>query len=275
MKSPRSSTLLRNLLLAAPALLLCQCASTASRSTAATAPSTTEATKSAAPSNAAPAAVETATQDDLDEYAVVEIADPLEKLNRGTFWLNDKVYFVARPISKGYEKVVPQPVRTSIDNIFVNVRYPVRVVNCALQGKFKRAGQETGKFLINTVAGIGGIFKVSDRIDSLADVPAEDTGKTFATWGFGHGAYLVLPVVGPSSIRDGLGYAGDYALNPLNWCLYWDGDLDWTAIPSGVDNLNALPGRLSTYDKSTKDAIDPYVSMRSSWVQYRNEAVKK
>lgn len=218
--------------------------------------------------------------DEHDDYAVVEVRDPLERLNRGTFWFNDKLYtVVVRPISKGYQFVFPRPVRKGIDNAFENVKFPVRFVNSALQGKFKRAGQETGKFFVNTVAGVGGVLNVSDKIPSLANVPAEDTGQTFAVWGMGHGAYLVLPFFGPSSLRDGVGMAGDYVLNPVNWGIFYHGghdwEHDWTMIPPAANTLRSAPALLDLYDAATKDAVDPYISTRSAFIQAREDAAKK
>ncbi len=259
-------------LLLALAPLLGSCTST--RSSAPAAPSASITAGSAKVSkhvNAAPA-----KEDETDEYATAEISDPLEPMNRATFRLNDKMYkYLFRPISKGYETVFPRPVRKGVDNAFENARYPVRFVNCTLQFKFKHAGQETEKFVINTVVGIGGLWKPTDKIPSLADIQAQDTGLTFASWGMGHGSYLVLPFLGPSSVRDGAGLVGDYALNPVNWGIFWHGRHDWTMIPPTVNTLRALPPQLSLYDAATKDAVDPYISVRSAYVQNRAEAAKK
>ena len=138
--------------------------------------------------------------DDLDEYDVALVPDPLEPINRVTFSVNHQIYrFVLRPISKGYEKIVPTPVRKGIRNAYENVRFPVRLVNNALQGNFTRARQELEKFLINTSIGVGGIIRQSDRIPSLAEVPPTDTGVTFAKWKMSSGPYLVLPLLGPSN----------------------------------------------------------------------------
>ncbi len=214
--------------------------------------------------------------DPVDEYATQEVSDPLEPLNRATFWINDGLYTILlRPISKGYEKILPSNVREGIDNVFDNAKFPVRLVNSALQCKLKRAGQETGKFLINTIAGVGGMIRQSDRIPSLVDVPAEDTAQTFAQWGIGHGTYLVLPLLGPSSVRDTVGLAGDYAMNPINWGMYAKGAPDWAVVPPAINTLRSLPGQLSDYDDATKDAIDPYLSARSTYIQNRAEAVRE
>ncbi len=214
--------------------------------------------------------------DDLEEYEITSIADPLEPLNRATFSLNHGLYnYVFRPISTVYKAILPKPVRTGISNAFENVKFPVRLVNDTLQGNFHRAGQETGKFLVNTVVGVGGIGRPSDHIPALANVPGADTGQTFAKWGIGHGAYLVLPLLGPSSLRDTVGLAGDYALNPVSWVTIWYGGYAWTlAIPS-TNTVRAMPDQLDIYDAATKNTLDRYLAARSSYTQYRSEAAKK
>ncbi len=214
--------------------------------------------------------------DDLDEYTAASIPDPLQPLNRVTFWINDGLYTVLlRPISKGYEFVVPEPVRTGVHNVFENVRFPVRLVNNTLQGNFKRAGQETGKFLVNTVVGVGGFGRPSDHIPALADVPDADMGQTFAKWGIPHGAYLVLPVLGPSSLRDTVGMAGDYGLNPVNWVTIVYGGYTWTiAIPS-ANSLRTTHRQLGVYDAAIKSALDRYLAMRTAYAQYRAEAASR
>lgn len=273
-----SDSSLRALLLLSVASFLTSCASTGSK------PIQDAAAGQAVTDKKNQATKHTASAtDEHDDYAESDahIADPLEPINRGMFWCNDKLYtFIFRPISKTYEFVFPKPVRKGIDNAFENVKYPVRVVNCALQGKFKRAGQETGKFLVNTVGGVGGIFQPAEKIPALAHVPAEDTAQTFATWGIGHGPYIVLPLLGPSSLRDTVGLACDYAGNPVNWpMLYWHGGGDWEhdwtmALPSS-NTLRSMPDQFSKYDAATKDAIDPYLSARSAYVQNRAEEAKK
>ena len=215
--------------------------------------------------------------DDLDEYSnVATIADPAEKLNRGTFWLNHQIYnYVLRPFSKAYEFVLPAPARTAIHNVFDNVEYPVRVVNHTLQLEFKRADLETRKFLLNSVAGVGGILRVSDRIPELASIPPADTGQTFAKWGIDHGAYVVLPVLGPRSLRDTVGMAGDYALNPVSWLTY-GGIGGATALAvTGPGAARNVHSRMKVYDAATENAIDPYLAVRSGYIQYRAEAASK
>jgi phospholipid-binding lipoprotein MlaA len=215
--------------------------------------------------------------DDLDEYShVATIADPAEAVNRGTFWLNHQLYnFLLRPVSKAYEFVLPSLARKAIHNVFENLEYPVRVVNHALQFEFNRADLETRKFVVNSVAGVGGILRVSDRIPELANIPPADTGQTFAKWGIGHGAYVVLPVLGPRSVRDTVGMAGDYALNPVSWLSY-GGVSGATALavsgPSAARNMNE---KINLYDAATQNALDPYIAVRTGYIQYREQAASK
>ncbi len=232
-----------------------------------------------APADPAPAAVgakadgKAVAADDLDEYATSgAVSDPIEPVNRATFWLNHQLYrYLLKPIAKGYEFIIPKPVRRGVANAFENVRYPVRVVNDTLQGNFHRAGLETGKFFVNTVIGVGGVMRASDRFPALADVPAGDTGQTFAKWGIGPGPYVVLPVLGPSTVRDTFGLAGDYALNPINWVTIWFGGYTWTlAIPS-ANSLRSLPDQMNQYDAATQNSLDRYLAARSAYMQYREE----
>lgn len=217
-----------------------------------------------------------ANESDLDEYSAALTSDPWEPVNRAIFRFNNGVYtIVLRPISKVYEAVLPKLVRRSLDNFFENVRFPVRLVNGALQGRFERARQELEKFLVNSTIGIGGIIRQSDRIPSLAELPTSDTGQTFAKWGIRSGPYIVLPVLGPSTLRETVGYAGDSALNPVSWITTAYGGPAWTvAIPS-TNTLRFLPHALRTYDAATKDTVDPYVAARTAYIQYRNEVALK
>jgi phospholipid-binding lipoprotein MlaA len=214
--------------------------------------------------------------DDLGEYELVRIPDPIEPINRGTFWFNHQLYrYALRPISKTYEKVVPRPARQGIRNVFRNVEFPVRFVNYTLQGNFARAGQETGKFCVNTVLGVGGLMTPAEKFPLLANVPPTDTGLTFAKWGIGHGCYLMIPVIGPRSARDTVGLAGDWALHPLTWVGFFYGTWAWTIPVSAGNTLAVMPEKFDLYDTATENAVDPYVAMRTGYFQYRNEAAKR
>lgn len=219
-----------------------------------------------------------AATDALDDYeGVAEVSDPIEPLNRATFVFNDRLYsWVFTPISKTYTTLLPSPVRQGIDNVYENVKFPVRFINSGLQGNFKRAGQELQKFGVNTFAGFGGLIKQSDRIPSLKDVPLEDSGQTLATWGMGHGPYIVLPILGPCTARETLGLVGDYALNPVNWTFALGENAEkWAWIPSAGNTLRSLPDQLSKYNDSKANAIDPYTAVKSTYIQNRNNAANQ
>jgi phospholipid-binding lipoprotein MlaA len=218
-----------------------------------------------------------AVNDDLDEYSnVASVPDPIQPVNRGTFWVNHQLYrYILKPISKTYDKVVPLPVRQGIYNVFDNLEYPDRVVNDLLQWKLKRAGYETEKFLLNSTVGVAGLMKVSNHFPTLAALPRPDTGLTFAKWGCDHGCYIVLPVFGPKSARDTVGFAGDVALSPLFWFSLWFPSAAWMPAVSTPDSLRGLHDKLSAYDAATENTLDRYLSARSAYIQYRKQAELK
>jgi phospholipid-binding lipoprotein MlaA len=222
-----------------------------------------------------------AVGDDFANVPVQEVNDPLLRYNRTIFRFNDGLYHYAlRPLAHGYAIVIPLRVRNGITNFFDNLQFPVRFVNSVLQGKLTRSAQETGKFVINSTAGIGGLIRVSDRISGLADVPPEDFGQTLAVWGISPGPYLVVPVLGPSDCRDLVGFVGDYAISPLDWhtlgiihCAYIS-DAASLAL-SATRYINGLPKAIDTYDQMKSGAVDPYVAIRDAYLSYRAAQVRK
>jgi phospholipid-binding lipoprotein MlaA len=216
------------------------------------------------------------SEDDWDDAAPVEVSDPIEPVNRGIFWCNHQLYtYVAKPFSTGYKFIFPEIVRMGIRNAYDNLRFPVRLVNHTLQGRLDRSALETGKFLVNTTAGVGGLMKPAEKIPALAEVPAADTGQTFAKWRISRGPYLVFPVIGPSSCRDLVGTAGDTALNPVSWVAFIFGWAAWTTAVSTPAGAHSLPDQMDRYDAATKETLDPYIAARTSYVQYREAQAKK
>ena len=214
--------------------------------------------------------------DEWDDGAEIKVSDPIEPVNRGVFWFNDKLYrYIAKPFSSAYKFVLPELARKGIRNAYENIRFPVRFVNHTLQGRLDRTAQETGRFLVNTTAGVGGLMKPADKIPALADIPKSDTGQTFAKWGIPHGPYLVFPVLGPSSCRDLVGTAGDTALNPVAWLGFVFGGAAWTTAVSAPSGAHSLPDQMDRYDAATKDALDPYIAARTGYIQYREAQRKK
>lgn len=198
--------------------------------------------------------------------------DPLEPINRGTFAFNAQLYrFVTKPLADFTRFILPAPVLTSLENAVQNLESPVRITSSLLQGKVKRSAQETGKLLVNSTLGIGGLWKPSERLPDLKNVPSEDMGQTFGVWGIPAGPYLVVPIIGPSSARDLPGKAADACLAPS----FWLGGHSAQRIASASKAVIENPRRMSAYDDATKDALDPYISVRESFTSYRKKAVEK
>jgi phospholipid-binding lipoprotein MlaA len=204
-----------------------------------------------------------------EEDDEVFISDPLEPLNRGIFWFNDKLYFyLFKPAARGYRWAVPEPWRISVQNAFSNLATPIRFVNSGLQGKFGDAGNELTRFVVNTTIGIGGFFDTAkDHFDIRKK--DEDTGQTLGYWGVGTGWYLVLPVFGPSNARDAVGLFVDSRLDLLYYIA--EGRTYWGLV--AYNKVNDLSIDKDTYEGIKKDALDPYLFVRDAFVQYRRNKI--
>jgi len=199
-----------------------------------------------------------------------KIKDPLQPMNRAFFHFNDKVYsWVLKPAGKGYNKVVPRPARTCVSQLFANVKFPIYFVNNLLQGKFKAAGLETGRFVVNSTVGIGGLFDPTKRW-KLEAHPA-DFDQTLGFYGAGPGIYFNWPLFGPSSGRGTAGLAADGALSPWS---YIGGVGVVLGIPA-FRELNSASLHLGEYESFKNATLDPYLAMRSAYYQSRAEAVQK
>lgn len=207
-----------------------------------------------------------------EEEIQPQASDPLERVNRGTFALNHQVYrFLLKPLSRVTSFLIPEPVLDAIGNVFENLKSPVRISASLSQGKGRRAAQETGKLVVNSTVGIGGLWKASDRLACLKNVPEEDFGQTLGVWGVTSGPYLVLPVLGPRSARDLVGMAADVCAAPQTWVSA--GNLNvWSTV---ADNVQRNPDRMQTYDDATKDALDPYIAVREAYSSYRTNVIAK
>ena len=198
------------------------------------------------------------------------IADPLEPVNRIMYGFNDVLYFwVVRPVSQAYAFVMPKPARIGIGNFFHHLETPVRVVNCLLQGKGAAADTELHRFVVNTTAGVLGFGDPAH--DRLGLEPAdEDLGQTLGVYGLGNGCYLVLPLFGPSTLRDSVGMLGDQFLSPV-----WYVETEEVSIGiSAVDVVNGRSLHIGEYESFKAAAVDPYVAMREAYVQYRRNQVQ-
>ncbi len=196
-------------------------------------------------------------------------ADPLEPVNRAVFRFNTKAdHYVLRPVAKGYVAVTPDWARQGVSNFFDNLFYPKTIVNDMLQAKFKTGLSDTGRFLSNSVFGIGGVMDVGTRWG----LPRhdEDFGQTLGYWGVGEGWFLMLPLLGPSDNRDLVGYAAGIPLNVTN---YLPSDYDWLKLSLAATNLvNQRANRLSS-DSLMEAQLDPYLFVRTAYLQRRQALV--
>jgi phospholipid-binding lipoprotein MlaA len=211
-------------------------------------------------------------EDPYGDEAEVKVYDPFEKFNKGVFAFNSVLYkYVTKPLARFTEFVIPAPVLTAANRVIDNAESPVRITSSLFQGKGQRAAQETGKLLVNSTVGIGGIWKPSERIEALSKVPYEDTGQALGFWGIPSGPYLVVPVLGPSSVRDLTGKAGDSLLSPTTWI----GTSEIRNYTRAGKVVVENPDRMKAYDAATEDALDKYIALREAYTTYRNAAIDR
>lgn len=204
-----------------------------------------------------------------------EIADPLYGFNKAVFAFNDVAdQAVMRPVAKGYRAAVPQPARKGVSNFFRNLRAPVNLTNELLQGDMAGAGNVLTRTTVNTFIGVGGLVDVAAMEGMPYD--QEDFGQTLGVWGVGHGPYLVLPLLGPSSARDGSGLLVDQLFDPLNWYFYnvSPSNEGWKYGRLAAEGIVKREELLDVLDDLRRNSFDYYVAMRSAYVQRRASQVR-
>jgi phospholipid-binding lipoprotein MlaA len=202
-----------------------------------------------------------------------QIADPLEPVNRYIFAANLALdTTVIEPVATIYRDIVPDPARDSVRNFLRNLESPVLLANDVLQRDLDAAGVTTKRFFINTTVGILGLF------DRAADMGLarrdEDFGQTMGTYGVGPGVYLVLPILGPSSLRDAAGNFVDYYFDPLN---YYADNTDrghLTFLRAGIRGVDARARTIETLDEIERTSIDFYATIRSLYHQRRQSDIR-
>lgn len=206
--------------------------------------------------------------EDFEEFAGPEIYDPLENSNRVVFGFNRQVdRFFWDPVSRGYRFVVPGPARRSLIRAFANLNTPIYLVNNLLQVRFVDAAETLGAFVVNTTVGLGGLLDAGQAV-GLTPQPA-DFGQTLALAGVGNGPYLVIPILGPSTLRDGFGGMVDRFFHPLTYLigitpqLMWGGGVGITRRAEMNDELKLLE----------ESSLDYYSVMRSAYLQAREHAI--
>lgn len=190
-------------------------------------------------------------------------SDPLESYNRAMFAFNEAVdKAVFKPVATAYQKALPKPVTTSVGNFFSNLNDVVVLINNLLQFKLHLAAMDSSRIVFNTTFGVAGLFDVASRME----LPKhnEDFGQTLGYWGFGEGYYIVLPLLGPSTVRDTFGLIADSFIDPVDWAT------DSDALRWGLRGLNIIDdrARLLPIEHVFADAqIDPYLFRRSAYLQ--------
>jgi phospholipid-binding lipoprotein MlaA len=193
--------------------------------------------------------------------------DPFEGFNRASYKFNDALdRAVLKPTAKGYKAITPQFVETGVSNFFSNLGQPTVILNDLLQAKFKPALSDTGRFLLNTTVGIGGLFDPASKAG--LDRNDEDFGQTLGKWGMPSGPYLMVPFFGPSTVRDGFGSGVDVFSDPVH---YVERDA-WRYSLQGMNLIDARARRLSLED-TLNQTYDKYGFIRNAYLQQREYQV--
>lgn len=196
-----------------------------------------------------------------------ETGDPLEPLNRGIYNVNMALDdALLEPAANAYTTVTPEPARDGVQNFMTNLNQPVVFANTLLQGDVRASVETFGRFTVNTIFGIGGVFDVASAAG--VEQHQEDFGQTLAVWGVNDGPFLMLPLLGPSTLRDGTGRFVDRYPHPLNWNAEYS-DSTWAWGIRGLNGLDARARAQGVFTTMETTAIDPYVQVRSAYRQMR------
>jgi len=200
------------------------------------------------------------------------INDPLESVNRLTLKGNDRAdKIILKPIAKGYRAATPKAARTVVSNFLRNLNSPVVIGNELLQGDIEGVGNATARVVINTLAGFGGILDLA--AEGGIEHQPEDFGQTLATWGLGDGMYIMLPLLGPSTVRDLTGNLVDSYADPLRIYLFNidEGHLHYTR--RGVDIVSKREELIEVIDDLRSNSFDYYAAIRSAYYQRRQALI--
>lgn len=205
-------------------------------------------------------------------------SDPLESINRLVYQFNDFFYIrIFDPITNVYVNHTPKSVRNSFKNFFVNLKYPIRFISNAFQAKIKESYYESLKFSINSTVGILGINTPSDKFSFLNGIPDEDLGQVFASWGIPEGPFIMVPILGPSTLRD---LPARIIAREINFIDVnsdnWDTvESEWIALLNTAEILSMNEEILPRYKSVRKASIDPYTALRSAYLQQRSQEIAK
>ena len=216
-------------------------------------------------------------ENELSKNSNGEVKDCFETINRGVFAFNQVLdNVIVEPLAKGY-RYLPSPIRTGTSNALNNLSLVVTIPNNLLQGEITLAGKNTGRFIINSTIGILGFFDPASKI-GLNDYEKEDWGQTLGTWGVGEGCYIVLPILGPSTVRDTVGslanyMGGDawYNITVRNDTQYVS-DFDYYASV-GTTGIDFRAKNIESFDNLEKNSLDFYASVKSLYLQDRRKKI--
>jgi len=199
--------------------------------------------------------------DAAQERVTADPQDPWEGFNRRVFAFNDVLdRYALKPVARGYKAVTPEPVQTGVGNFFSNLGEVRTALNSLLQGKPANAGLATSRFLINSTVGIGGLLDYATLMEITAD--KEDFGQTMAVWGWEDSRYLVLPLLGPRTLRDASGLPADFAANPITY-------MDDHQLRAGLTALDIIHFRAGLLDQESLISGDRYRFVRDAYLQRR------
>ena len=206
------------------------------------------------------------------------IYDPFENFNRKVFAFNEALdKNIALPAVKSYRRFVPKILRDSVHNFVNNIEAPFSVINSLLQGDGTNSMASFSSFLINTTLGVGGLFDVAGN--KKITYKEEDLGQTLGKYGSKPGPYLVIPLLGPSDVRDLSGYAVEKLVSPLSFnSLDIGGTQDWISNEesitlSALKGVDTREGLIEIVDDIRKNSFDIYATMRSAYLQRRNSLI--
>ena len=200
-----------------------------------------------------------------------EIYDPLESVNRIIFSFNNAAdQIILEPISKGYRKL-PSPIQTGIGNFLNNLKMPLVVINQLLQGQGGNAVETSGRFIINSTAGLLGLIDVAEKVG--LEQKQEDFGQTLATWGVGDGFYIVLPIFGPSNVRDASGMILTSITDPINAYAVKEGEGWIIPVKTASNAINDRSKIIDEVNALRNNSLDYYAAVRSSYYQNRKAAI--
>jgi phospholipid-binding lipoprotein MlaA len=189
--------------------------------------------------------------------------DRFEMLNRSTYGFNKGVdRFLIKPISRAYEAIVPKPIQTMVGNFFQNLSEIPNIGNDILQGDFRHAQQDTARFLVNSTWGLGGLFDIAGK--KGLEKHHQDFGLTLAKWGYTESSYLVLPIFGPSTVRDGLGLGATFPMTVQS-------HLKSVSLRNHLLALQYIETRASLLkvEPLIGESVDEYVFIRDAYLQRR------